>query len=51
MKLDKFIPEEETLKYVSKNNYLVNPKKFVFYVNELTKGEKYIIYCLTKFNF
>lgn len=39
MKLDKYWPNEETLKYVSKNNYLVNPKKFVSYINDLTKKE------------
>lgn len=39
MKLDKYWPNEETLKYVSKNNYLVNPKKFVSYINDLAKKE------------
>lgn len=36
MKLDKYLPEEKTLKYDSKNNYIVNPKKFILYINDLT---------------
>lgn len=38
MKLDKYLPEEKTLKYDSKNNYIVNPKKFILYINDLTNA-------------
>lgn len=39
MKLDKYLPEEDTLIYGSKKNYLVNSKKFILYIKDLTKTE------------
>ena len=41
MRLDKYLPKEDTLFYDSKKNYLVNPKKFILYINELTKENDY----------
>lgn len=40
MVLDKYLPKEKTLKYDSKGNYIVNPKKFILYINDLTKENK-----------
>ncbi len=40
MKLDKYLEDEETLYLDSKNNYLVNSKKFILYINDLTKENK-----------
>ena len=40
MILDKYLPKEKTLKYDSKGNYIVNPKKFILYINDLTKENK-----------
>ncbi len=40
MVLDKYLPKEKTLKYDSKSNYIVNPKKFILYINDLTKENK-----------
>lgn len=37
MKLDKYLPSEPTLIYDSKKNYVVNAKKFVLYIQDLTK--------------
>lgn len=39
MKLDRYLPEENTLFYDSKKNYKVNSKKFILYINDLTKSE------------
>ena len=33
MKLDKYLPNESTLIYDSKNNYVVNSKKFILYIS------------------
>lgn len=44
MVLDKYLPKEKTLKYDSKGNYIVNPKKFILYINDLTKeNEEYYL--------
>lgn len=44
MILDKYLPKEKTLKYDSKGNYIVNPKKFILYINDLTKeNEEYYL--------
>lgn len=44
MVLDKYLPNEKTLKYDSKGNYVVNPKKFILYINDLTKeNEEYYL--------
>lgn len=44
MVLNKYIPKEKTLKYDSKGNYVVNPKKFILYINDLTKeNEEYYL--------
>lgn len=44
MKLDKYLPEEKTLIYDPKGNYLVNSKKFILYINDLTSdGHKYYL--------
>ena len=40
MKLDKYISNEPTLIYDSKNNYVVNSKKFILYISDLTKENK-----------
>ena len=40
MKLDKYMPNESTLIYDSKNNYVVNSKKFILYISDLTKENK-----------
>lgn len=40
MVLDKYLPKEKTLKYDSKGNYIVNPKKFILYINDLTKEDE-----------
>lgn len=40
MKLDKYLPNESTLIYDSKNNYVVNSKKFILYISDLTKENK-----------
>lgn len=40
MVLDKYLPKEKTLKYDSKGNYIVNPKKFILYINDLTKEKE-----------
>lgn len=40
MILDKYLPKEKTLKYDSKGNYIVNPKKFILYINDLTKEDE-----------
>ncbi len=40
MKLDKYLPEEPTLIYDSRKNYLVNSKKFILYIRDLTNNEK-----------
>lgn len=40
MKLDKYLINEDTLIYDSKKNYLVNSKKFILYINDLTKENK-----------
>lgn len=40
MKLDKYLLEEKTLILDSKKNYLVNSKKFILYVKDLTKSQK-----------
>ena len=40
MVLDKYLPKEKTLKYDSKGNYIVNPKKFILYIIH-----KYLIDC------
>lgn len=45
MKLDKYLPNEPTLIYISKNNYLVNPKKFTLFISDITK-EKIDYYLL-----
>lgn len=37
MKLDKYLQNEPTLFHDSNKNYLVNPKKFIYYLNDLTK--------------
>ncbi len=39
MKLDKYLPNERTLIYDSKKNYLVNPRKFSLYISDLTKED------------
>ena len=39
MKLDKYLPNERTLIYDSKKNYLVNPRKFTLYISDLTKED------------
>ncbi len=44
MVLDKYLPKEKTLKYDLKGNYIVNPKKFILYINDLTKeNEEYYL--------
>lgn len=44
MVLDKYLPKEKTLKYDSKGNYVLNPKKFILYINDLTKeNEEYYL--------
>ncbi len=44
MKLDKYLSEEKTLIYDSKGNYLVNSKKFILYIKDLTSdGQKYYL--------
>jgi uncharacterized protein len=40
MKLDKYLPNENTLIMDSKGNYLVNSKKFILYIQEQTNKEK-----------
>ena len=40
MKLDKYVPNESTLIYDSKNNYVVNSKKFILYISDSTKENK-----------
>lgn len=40
MKLDKYLPKEKTLFLDSKNNYTINSKKFILYINEITKEYK-----------
>lgn len=40
MKLDKYLPNEETLIYDKRGNYLVNPKKFILYINDQTSKDK-----------
>ena len=40
MKLDKYMTNESTLIYDSKNNYVVNSKKFILYISDLTKENK-----------
>lgn len=37
MILDKYLPDEQTLIYDARKNYVVNPKKFILYINDLTK--------------
>ena len=37
MILDKYLPDEQTLIYDTRKNYVVNPKKFILYINDLTK--------------
>lgn len=37
MILDKYLPNEQTLIYDARKNYVVNPKKFILYINDLTK--------------
>ena len=37
MILDKYLPDEQTLIYNTRKNYVVNPKKFILYINDLTK--------------
>lgn len=37
MILDKYLPDEQTLIYYARKNYVVNPKKFILYINDLTK--------------
>ena len=37
MILDKYLPDEQTLIYDMRKNYVVNPKKFILYINDLTK--------------
>lgn len=37
MKLDKYLPDEQTLMYDSRKNYSVNEKKFLLYIYDLTK--------------
>ena len=39
MKLDKYLPNEQTLIYVSKKNYVINPRKFALYITDLTKED------------
>lgn len=39
MKLDVYLPNEPTLFYDSKHNYLVNPKKFILFIGDLTKED------------
>ena len=36
MKLDKYLPEEDTLIIDSRKNYLVNSRKFILYIKDLT---------------
>ncbi len=40
MKLDKYLPNEDTLLYDSRGNYLVNSRKFILYVQDLTREKK-----------
>ncbi len=40
MKLDIYLPQEKTLFYVSKNNYTVNSKKFILYINDICTKQK-----------
>ncbi len=40
MKLDKYLPEENTLFVDSRGNYLVNSKKFILYIKEQTRKNK-----------
>ncbi|MCR4662201.1 MAG: ATP-binding protein [Clostridia bacterium] len=40
MKLDKYLPNEQTIIYDSKKNYIVNPRKFTLYINDLTKEDR-----------
>ena len=39
MKLDKYLSNEQTLIYVSKKNYVINPRKFALYITDLTKED------------
>lgn len=39
MKLDKYLPNEQTLIYVSKKHYVINPRKFTLYITDLTKED------------
>ena len=39
MKLDKYLPNEDTLIFDSKKNYLVNSKKFILYIKDLTSSD------------
>lgn len=40
MKLDSYLPKEKTLFLDSRNNYKVNSKKFILYINDITKETK-----------
>ena len=40
MKLDKYLTNEKTLFLDSRNNYRVNSKKFILYINDITKETK-----------
>jgi len=39
MKLDEYLPNEQTLKYDIRKYYTVNAKKFLLYINDLTKRD------------
>lgn len=40
MKLDRYLPNEQTIISYSKKNYLVNSKKFTLYISDLTKDDR-----------
>ncbi len=50
MILDKYLPNEKTLFYDSKNNYTVNSKKFILYIKDIVTSDKNIFYCSMKFS-
>ena len=40
MKLDRYLPNEQTIISDSKKNYLVNSRKFTLYISDLTKDDR-----------